>query len=303
MSTNVFDRSMFLIFCKWIAERETIRQKKERGDPKPWTKDPLLRNYRWCNVRRMDDRVSQWLLKNWYHPGGDPATLVLMACIARMFNWPDSLAYSTLAYSPSLNWNSLKLRMRVAHRFHEWEDKGNKVFTGAYIVNGGGGGSKIDQVLSNIAEVWTAMKDRGLKTILNKNSMQETCERLMEFHGFGSFMAGQIVADLRHTNAMPDPGDRMTWAPMGPGSKRGLRRLCGKEPDGPVDKEAFIFLLTKLIDDTREAIPEVFKDRKLEAMDIQNCLCEFDKYRRLTLNEGSVRSTYDGDGSGIGDLL
>jgi len=36
------------------------------------------------------------------------------------------------------------------------------------------------------------------------------------------------------------------------------------------------------------------KKQGLEAMDIQNCLCEFDKYRRLTLKEGKVRSRYPG---------
>ena len=32
-------------------------------------------------------------------------------------------------------------------------------------------------------------------------------------------------------------------------------------------------------------------------MDIQNCLCEFDKYRRLQLGEGKVRARYDGAGA------
>jgi len=32
-------------------------------------------------------------------------------------------------------------------------------------------------------------------------------------------------------------------------------------------------------------------------MDVQNCLCEFDKYRRLQLGEGKVRARYNGAGS------
>lgn len=34
-------------------------------------------------------------------------------------------------------------------------------------------------------------------------------------------------------------------------------------------------------------------------MDVQNCLCEFDKYRRLTLGEGRVRARYDGRGDAL----
>jgi hypothetical protein len=48
----------------------------------------------------------------------------------------------------------------------------------------------------------------------------------------------------------------------------------------------------------------VFNDRHCEAMDLQNCLCEFDKYMRLTNNEGSVRSGYNGKAdSGQGRLV
>ena len=49
------------ILVYWMIERDRIRTAKEAGKPKPWTTDPLLRDYRWCNVRRMDDRVSVWL--------------------------------------------------------------------------------------------------------------------------------------------------------------------------------------------------------------------------------------------------
>ena len=34
----------------WIVERESIRRKKERGLPRPWTLDPVLDGYRFCNV-------------------------------------------------------------------------------------------------------------------------------------------------------------------------------------------------------------------------------------------------------------
>ena len=43
----------------FITEREAIRLKKEAGEPKPWTSDPILQQYRFCNVRRMDDKVSK----------------------------------------------------------------------------------------------------------------------------------------------------------------------------------------------------------------------------------------------------
>src|SRR5262245_39207311 len=62
----VFDKHLIKKLCYWISEREAVRQRKEAGNSKPWTADPLLQGFRWCNVRRMDDRVSKWLEDNWY---------------------------------------------------------------------------------------------------------------------------------------------------------------------------------------------------------------------------------------------
>ena len=45
----------------WVAERERIRVRKESGQPFPWTDDPILATYRFCNVRREDDRVTIWV--------------------------------------------------------------------------------------------------------------------------------------------------------------------------------------------------------------------------------------------------
>ena len=71
-------------FLYWIKERESIRKKKEAGNPKPWTDDPILQNYRFCNVRRMDDTVSQWLLKNWYEPYFDHPNMLSAAGLSSM---------------------------------------------------------------------------------------------------------------------------------------------------------------------------------------------------------------------------
>ena len=48
----------------WMVERENIRLKREAGLPAPWTEDKILRDYKFCNVRREDDKNSKWLIKN-----------------------------------------------------------------------------------------------------------------------------------------------------------------------------------------------------------------------------------------------
>jgi alpha-glutamyl/putrescinyl thymine pyrophosphorylase clade 1 len=36
----------------FITEREQIRRRREAGEPKPWTTDPILRDFSFCNVQR-----------------------------------------------------------------------------------------------------------------------------------------------------------------------------------------------------------------------------------------------------------
>jgi len=125
-------------------------------------------------------------------------------------------------------------------------------------------------------------------------SMRATWAALMKFDGMGSFLSGQVVADLAHLPAGKDWPDRETWAPLGPGSARGINRLRGIPKDKAVGQPGFEKLLPELIAVLRPKIQEIWDDRQLHAMDIQNCLCEYDKFRRLQLQEGKVRAKYDG---------
>jgi hypothetical protein len=48
-------------FCYWQEEREIIRlQKEESNLPPPWTDDPILQEFKFCQVFREDDRTTRW---------------------------------------------------------------------------------------------------------------------------------------------------------------------------------------------------------------------------------------------------
>jgi alpha-glutamyl/putrescinyl thymine pyrophosphorylase clade 1 len=286
----MFEKPMLKILFEWIKERESIRMNRAVGKQKPWTKNPILQQYRFCNVRRMDDKVSVWLMDHWYSKHSDPHTLLIAAALARLINWPETLSYVTGGVKFDV-WDM----KAVLQRLLEWQSKGNKVFTGAYIINGARGGSKIIQVVENINAIHVA--DLKLPMIVS-SSMQSTWTNLITMMGIGSFMAGQIVADLRHTRAMRNPADAATWAPMGPGSRRGMRRLMGLPARGPMNRNQFEKLLPEVIKAVHRECYDIFEDRGLEAMDIQNCLCEFDKYVRVANGEGRPRNKYDGGAQG-----
>jgi hypothetical protein len=50
-------------FFDWCIERETIRRKREAGEPPPWTEDPVFQRGRFLNVFREDDRGTKAVLR------------------------------------------------------------------------------------------------------------------------------------------------------------------------------------------------------------------------------------------------
>ncbi|WP_371436353.1 nucleotide kinase domain-containing protein [Polaromonas sp.] len=287
-----FLRSELDIMVQWMTERDAIRVRKEQGQPKPWTKDPLLSNYRWCNVRRMDDRVSVAMLAHWYAPNGRAEVDLVAAVLGRLVNWPDSLM--TITDGAPFQLDHLKVaRERLAAR----AESGAKVFTGAYVVPGVPGFSKVDSVC-NLVDLVASRSGSFLG-----DSMAETWSKLIQVDGIGSFLAGQMVADMVHLKAGQGWTDPMTWAPIGPGSARGLNRLLGRPKDQAVSQAEFERALPALMAVLRPMVPELCADRGLQAMDFQNCLCEFDKTRRLMLVEGKVRARYDGAGDSQTSLI
>ena len=75
----------------WITEREAIRKRREAGEPAPWTTDPILAAYRFCNVWREDDAVTRHIAWTWRDPYSDDPHLWFAMTVARLINWPDTL--------------------------------------------------------------------------------------------------------------------------------------------------------------------------------------------------------------------
>jgi len=265
-------------FLYWIKERESIRKKKEAKKSKPWTDDEIFVTYKFCNVRRMDDRVSQWLLKNWFIPYYDHPNMLTACTLAREINNTDSL--EEIGFPNS--WRPKRVQKILESRV----ERGLKVFSGAYMITGTLGGTKIEQVVNKVV---TPIHKSKIK--LNKNSMQESCTMLLPFAGFSHFISGQVIADMRQSSE-GHWSDAKEWAPMGPGSKRGMNRLLGNDKDKPMKQDVFLGFLKDVIELVEKNLPEIAL--RLEAIDVQNCLCEFDKYSRTIFGEGRPKSKYPG---------
>jgi hypothetical protein len=275
----VWDRYFY-----FVEEREKVRVAKEIGAPRPWTDDEIIDTYRFCNMRRMDDRVSQWLLNNWYKPYFDHPNMLPAVALARFVNLPTSLKVLThivFDTSPQPIWRPNE----IVNNLRRLRDGGNTIFNGAYMVRGNDGMDKIDCVVNYYVKAI-----RELENPVDRSSMQNTHTKLLEAFGMGSFMAGQIVADLRW--AMKGRwGDRRIWAPIGPGSKRGMNRLYERGLGDTLTQTAFETNLAILIQRANDRLPTAITER-MEAQDWQSTLCEYDKYIRALQGEGKPKQLY-----------
>lgn len=226
--------------------------------------------------------MSQWLLKNWYEPNYDHPNMLIAAVMARHFNVPDALA----AVGFPERWEPERWKEILRKR----KRRGLANFNGAYVIRADG--KYPDKATMVIDETTVQFIDRPPR--LDTSSMQQCVETLTTYRNMGSFMSGQVVADLRW--AMTGRWkDRLRWAPMGPGSKRGMNRFHERPVDSKLSQQQFEKELGDFIGLCRETLPPSMTDR-LEAIDYQNCFCEFDKYERVLHGEGRPKSRYNGTG-------
>jgi hypothetical protein len=233
----------------------------------------------------MDDNVSQWLLDNWYIPYRNHPNMLLACALARFINNPDTLA--AVGFPTRWNPERIKAKIRDYRDKPLWRGrpKPNKVFNAAYMVRGNDGTDKIDAVITHYVSPL-----KGLQ--IDPSSMENTWKLLLPSYGMGSFMAGQIVADLRWaSNGLWT--DRYTWAPMGPGSMRGMNRIDETPLRRQLKQADFNNGLLQITAGLKLFLSPAILDR-LELMDLQNVLCETDKYNRVLLGEGRPKQKYLG---------
>lgn len=262
----------------FINERESIRRKRELRINPPWTDDEILGSYRFCNVRRMDDKVSKWLYNNWYKPYKDHPNTLLAVVLARHFNLSSTLE----AIGFPEEWLP-----EVAKRILK-DMKARKVilFNNAYIIRADAKyPNKYESVIDETVQQFVDDPPK-----LDTSSMQACTETVMAYRNLAGFMAGQVVADLRWA-VSGGWRDRYTYAPMGPGSKRGMNRLQGRKEDHPLSQEDFLKELQETVS-LLEGDLSVDITKRLELMDYQNCMCEYDKYTRVLTGEGKPKQRY-----------
>ena len=256
----------------WIEERYRILMLKQEGDPPPWSEDPIFQQTYFCNVMREDDKVTKWIRTFWNNPKDKGYTQAM--CIARLINKPSTL--EALGYPHVFDPKRFKEVMNSLE--HPWG--------GAYIVSTCGRKQpKVDYMCELILSWWG-----NDLTVLHGSTLGAMFNRLTALNGLGSFMAGQVIADLKNTIGHPlfKAEDWWTWSTHGPGSLRGMGWFFGHKVT-PSRYDQGMVTIRKYVDERLDTYIPHFSNQ-----DLQNCLCEYDKYMRILNGTGRSKRKYKG---------
>ena len=253
------------LFETWIRTREEARRNKEAGAPRPWTDDPIINSYHFCNVRREDDRVTKEL-RELAQKHYVTAQLPTFYTMARMFN-----------HAPSVEF-IIQNGWEAAHDYFLGEiAAGRKVYHTAYVVSTAGSPVTKSRYIQGVVQQAGA-------THVPATTLRAAHGALCGVNGLGSFLAGQVVADLKNDRYLADAEDWWTWSCIGPGSKKGLDLLFGGGTTARNYSERMCILNSALSAD--------ISAMRLHMQDLQNALCEYSKYHNYMYGSGGRRRIY-----------
>jgi hypothetical protein len=81
--------------------------------------------------------------------------------------------------------------------------------------------------------------------------MYDFAKSALHRNDLGSFIAGQVIADLKYVEPLRSAEDWETFAVSGPGSRRGLNLVLGRRADQKWDETYWFEALSKLREQTR----------------------------------------------------
>lgn len=280
----------------YMIERENIRRRKEAGEPGPWTDDPILREYSFTNVRRSDDRTTRELMAQFYGPnvpGASRGDVLFNCALARFIN----RAERVISVGWQRDWDANAVAAHIS-AIRRSLPKDEPFFGAAYKIPVVRKDFKVkeEDVCHNLlARLWHARHRIAESAMQTHNSWENLCGELRKFKGIGPLMAKEIAQDfILVTGWMPR--DLNSFTPVGPGARRGLNRLHGRDLDWR--KTSTTFMIERLfLDEVRELfakrhqyLPADFIE--LQIHDVQFCLCELDKYLRTKTGDGKPKRRY-----------
>lgn len=262
-------------------ERYRIKLKRDAGESWPWSKDSHFQTWSFTNVHREMDKTTVWLRENIREPlieryKTDTKEFVDLKIVESImvFRWFNRISTGEIIKDLLLNkWDSREAHRRLVDV--------NPIFTGAYVIVGVPGQSKLDGVLEAID---AALPQLPFMVPHWGTSLEETWKDLKTINYQGGFTAYEIVMDLRYTPVLEKAKDTMLWGNLGPGAIRGMSWVLYGNADSLNNsvsgQKQMLSWMTELLEMSKleENWPQIWPHWEMH--EIEMWLCEHAKYMR-----------------------
>ena len=270
---------LYSTLWRFAAERHRVYLRRVSGQPGPWTSDPVLSNYRFTNVFRAADRVSQYLIHMAYSDrDANDDTLFLRTMLFKIFNKIDTWEsiVRDMGCPAADRFDYLACDELLARR----RRLGAAIYSAAYIMPSGGvpGVPKHRMHLQLLRRM---LDDRLPAKLRRSRSLKDAYALFLSYPTLGPFLAFQYAIDLNYTTLTSH--SEWSFVVAGPGALDGLSKCF--ESLGEYSPEDAILWLSDLQEEEFRHNALRFDGlwgRALRPIDVQNLLCEVSKYTRAT---------------------
>jgi hypothetical protein len=272
-ATSVFDT-----YWRFACERQRVFHARVRGEPPPWTDDPVLSAHRFTNVYRASDRVSQFLIRHViYDRDACAEDVVFRTLLFKLFNRTETWTHLSAAVG-EISWGTYE-RSRYEQALDRIMLAGERVYSGAYIMPSPALGARRKHA-NHLRLLEMMMRDDLAKKLTEARSLEAIYRLLLGYPSLGRFLAFQLAIDLNYGALFSF--SEMEFVVAGPGARSGLQK-CFADTDGLSDEDV-IRAVADLAESELARQDLRFADlwgRPLQLIDCQNLFCEVDKYARV----------------------
>lgn len=267
-------------YWKFAAERQNIFFNRLNGESYPWTEDEILNKYKFTNVYRATDRVSQYLIKNVIYEGSQkPEEVFFRLLLFKIFNRIST--WEVLEYElGKISFKDYSFK-RYDKVLSEVMHNRIPIYSAAYIMASGRSTFGYERKHQNHLRLIELMiKEKVPYKLQHCKSMSEAYNLLHSYPTIGDFLAYQYVTDINYSTLTNF--SEMEFVKAGPGARDGIVK-CFKDFGG-YSFEDIIHLMVENQEQEFERLNLDFKNlwgRKLQLIDCQNIFCEVDKYSRV----------------------
>lgn len=266
----MFQEKILENFLASAVERHRIYLKKESGEPKPWTNDPIYQNYFFCNVFRQYDKCSKWIIEN----------------IVPIGRWDLIILYrfiSTYKLFEEIKKNRSLDNLENIESFLGFKKcAGEKLFNGCFIRNPRIPGGWTETYKVPFILIEALKKDNQMISKCRENSLEIMVDYLKKFPGVGGFMGYEYACDFEYTETFI-PIDKYTWANKGPGAMKGMSYLVFGNSHTKINDKEWLYAARQLYFIMKNAFSKEFPEEDFSMREVEHWLCEYQKYRKYSI--------------------